>query len=248
MTPGPSTNSATMPPPEHGRIAVLEDELKHAHYEQKKLVSKVTQLEQMVSVYEADMRSVTRERDGLKKNMTSLVATDTVEELKQRHQVEIQSLQEKLKWYGENQKLLDRDAAILRQKEEQVRELSLKLERVEEDGRNQKKLVKERATDARRIRDLERQIKEMETIIRRRFPNSITAMIYATSHEEDTQDQKKTHDSPHTSLYFERKVRALEKELEEKDEEHSRRIRALQQQYTAMEVCPLITCLSCDFL
>ena len=107
-----------MPPPEHGRIAVLEDELKHAHYEQKKLVSKVTQLEQMVSVYEADMRSVTRERDGLKKNMTSLVATDTVEELKQRHQVEIQSLQEKLKWYGENQKLLDRDAAILRQKEE----------------------------------------------------------------------------------------------------------------------------------
>jgi protein QN1 len=231
----PPVHSTVLAPPSDGRVDALEDHLDRVQHENKKLHNKVVQLEQMVAAYETDIRAVAKERDELKKSITSLMPLDMVEGLKEKHRVEIVALEGKLKWYSENQRLFEQDADILRGKEEQIKELSWKLETAEEHIRNQKKVAKERGTDAKRIRDLERQIKEMETIIRRRFPNSITAMIYASSHD-DKEGQKSESGTPQTSLYLERKVRALEKELEEKDEEHSRRTRALQQQYIAMEV------------
>lgn len=83
----------------------------------------------------------------------------------------------------------------------------------------------------------------METIIRRRFPNSISALIYAASHIEGEGGEQKGGKEPTPSvLYFEKKVHKLEHELEERDAEHSRRVRALQQQYTAMEVGAVCAC------
>ena len=74
----------------------------------------------------------------------------------------MQRLNRKLAWYVENQELLDKDAAILKQKNYEIKELKDLVERMEADrgsiNMEKDKKDKERAGDARRIQDLERQV------------------------------------------------------------------------------------------
>jgi hypothetical protein len=42
-------------------------------------------------------------------------------------------LRKKLKWYAENQQLLDKDAALLKQKDEEIKQLKLRLEDLSTD-------------------------------------------------------------------------------------------------------------------
>jgi len=49
------------------------------------------------------------------------------------HQKEVESLQKKLKWYVENQELLDRDAALLKQKDAEITQLTEKLQQLRTD-------------------------------------------------------------------------------------------------------------------
>ncbi len=62
----------------------------------------------------------------------------------------------------ENQELLDKDAVILKQKNEEIKELKDLVERLEAERGNinmeKDKKEKERAGDAKRIQDLERQV------------------------------------------------------------------------------------------
>ena len=76
------------------------------------------------------------------------------------------------------------------------------------------------------------QIKAMETSIRRRYPDSITSLIYASKFCEDDSS------SDHTA-YLNNRVQRLEQELEAKDKEMSLKIRSLHQKHTNMEVCCL---------
>ena len=70
----------------------------------------------------------------------------------------------KLKWYAETQALLDRDALTLKKKEEEINELKETVARLQaQHGQTvaeKKQKGVERATDAKRIQDLERQVKE----------------------------------------------------------------------------------------
>ena len=219
------------------RVTALEEQLRGTEEEVRRKASKAEQLEQMVSVYESDVKKLSQERDGLRNELAGKVCADELDKLVERHRAEMSLLEGKLKWYAANQQLVDRDCAVLKEREREVEKLRTELEAARAQVQSQGKVAKERASDARRIHDLERQIREMETIIRRRFPNSISALIYAASHNEGVGGERKGEKEPTPSvLYFEKKVRKLEQELEERDEEHSRRLRALQQQYTAMEV------------
>ena len=78
------------------------------------------------------------------------------------HASEIQRLNRKLAWYVENQELLDKDAAMLKEKNEEIKELKGLVERMEKERGNihmeKDKKDKERAGDAKRIQDLERQV------------------------------------------------------------------------------------------
>ena len=96
----------------------------------------------------------------------------------------------------------------------------------------EQRTTKGRAASARRIQDLERQVKEMEAIIQRRFPNSISALILAsgkTSTEGGSEEKRR-------STHLEGRVQQLEELVESKDQESARKMRALQQKYSAMEV------------
>jgi len=49
------------------------------------------------------------------------------------HKKEIEVVQKKLKWYAENQQLLDKDAALLKQKDAEIAQLSDKLQQLRTD-------------------------------------------------------------------------------------------------------------------
>ena len=85
----------------------------------------------------------------------------------------------------------------------------------------------------------------MEDIIRRRHPNSIPALIYAASAVPGQNKVYESVEGPHDNgsnnknnitAYLEKQVKTLEKELEERDEENSRKVRAIEQQYNAMSL------------
>ena len=79
----------------------------------------------------------------------------------------------------------------------------------------------------------------MEEIIKRRYPNSLPALIYAAA-SAPGQAQPLTTESPRkhspTYAFLENRVKKLEAELEDKDEEASKRIRCVEQKYNALRL------------
>ena len=92
-----------------------------------------------------------------------------IAELESRYTTEVERLRSKLKWYAENQALLDRDALTLKKKEEEISELKETVARLQaQHGQTMaetKQRGVERATDAKRIQDLERQVKQGLTVV-----------------------------------------------------------------------------------
>lgn len=77
----------------------------------------------------------------------------------------------------------------------------------------------------------------MEDIIKRRHPNSMPALIYAASAvpgENKVYESLETEKSKPVNVFLEKRVKLLENELEVKDDENSRKVRAIEQRYTAM--------------
>ena len=82
-------------------------------------------------------------------------------------------------------------------------------------------------------------MKEMESIIRKRHPNSLPALMWAAAAAPEGETKK-----PPSVEFLEKRMRKLEEELEEKDGEAERSIRVLEQKYNVMKVghmCPHIT-------
>ena len=100
------------------------------------------------------------------------------------------------------------------------------------------RVTRDRAASAKKIRDLEQHVKALESVIQKRFPNSLSALILASTATESDKSgvQGGAGKGTAAATHLERRVHQLEKQLENKDQESARRIRALQQKYTAMEV------------
>ncbi|RXM33464.1 Centrosomal protein of 162 kDa [Acipenser ruthenus] len=84
------------------------------------------------------------------------------------------------------------------------------------------------------IQKLKDQVKEMEDIIRRRHPNSLPALIFAaasaTSGEGDASSKSDT------VSFLEKRITRLEADLEGKDEEAKKSLRAMEQQYQKIKI------------
>ncbi|KAG9342704.1 hypothetical protein JZ751_015566 [Albula glossodonta] len=150
----------------------------------------------------------------------------------EEHKAEVSALKKRLQWYAENQELLDKDAARLRAATTEIQKLKEQVERLrsevgKRDGLQQQKMMKEKAGDSKRIQDLERQVKEMEKILRRRHPNSLPALIFAAA----SAGGGGTSEAPQTAALLEKRIRRLESELEGRDEEAKRSLRAMEQQF-----------------
>lgn len=210
-------------------------ELRAAQKEKNHLMEDIKRLKQDKQALEVDLERVKRERDQAKDQIAYTTGEKLYEIkiLEETHKQEVSRLQKRLQWYAENQELLDKDAARLREANEETERLKLEIEKLKTESgspANQQRLrSKERALDAKRIQDLERQVKEMEGILKRRYPNSLPALILAASAAGDSVDRN-------TVDFMERRIKKLEADLEGKDEEAKKSLRTMEQQFQKMKV------------
>ena len=85
-----------------------------------------------------------------------------IEEMKILHKEEAEKLHKKLKWYSENQQLLDRDMVVLKDKRDEVKELRELVDRLENENQRLRKdkaaNQSEKNSDSTTILDLKRQV------------------------------------------------------------------------------------------
>lgn len=93
-------------------------------------------------------------------------------------------------------------------------------------------MIKSRVvTDSRRIKELEHQVNELQLALKKRHPNSIPALIYATNNETERKEP-----SEGIVSYLENKVQRLEGELAAREEEVTRKMEEMTKQFEEMEV------------
>ncbi|ERE75361.1 putative protein QN1 like protein [Cricetulus griseus] len=209
-------------------------ELRVVQKEKNHLMEDIKRLKQDKQALEVDLEKVKKERDQAKDQIAYATGEKLYEIkiLEETHKQEVSRLQKRLQWYAENQELLDKDAARLREANEEAEKLKLEIEKLKTESGSpttqQRLRSKERALDAKRIQDLERQVKEMEGILKRRYPNSLPALILAASAAGDSADRN-------TVEFMERRIKKLEADLEGKDEEAKKSLRTMEQQFQKMK-------------
>ncbi|GFR62042.1 centrosomal protein of 162 kDa-like [Elysia marginata] len=227
------------------RVAHLEGELAEAKRVQENQTRELRQMQQSQFELERHVDTVLKEKDALAKLLADSLTPDQVKEHDAKHKVELEKLQKKIRWYAENQELLDKSNAKIRAKEEEIHKLKLKLEDFKsEAGRKleeNKMRNKEKAADAKKIKDLERQVKEMEQVIRRRHPNSLPAMMMVAAQAPDSVLTEGgtlpgVAGSGRTVQVLENRVKKLEAELESKDENAQHDLRAMEQKYNHVKL------------
>ncbi|XP_072498829.1 centrosomal protein of 162 kDa isoform X2 [Notamacropus eugenii] len=212
-------------------------ELRTTLKEKNRLLEEIKILKQDKQALEVDLEKMKKERDLAKDQIiyTSGEKSHEIKLMEETHKQEISRLQKRLQWYAENQELLDKDAVRLREANEEIEKLKLQVEKLKTEAGNQsaqqKLRQKDRAVDAKKIQDLERQVKEMEGIIKRRYPNSIPALILAASAAGDTDISPKN-----TVEFMEKRIKKLEAELEGKDEEAKKSLRTMEQQFQKIKI------------
>ncbi|NWW03771.1 CE162 protein, partial [Oreocharis arfaki] len=213
--------------------------LRAAQKEEAKLQEEIRRLKQDKQALEVDLVQAKKERDLAKVQIASASSEKSYEfkVMEESYKQEITHLKKRLQWYAENQDLLDKDAARLKDAREEIEKLRLEVEKLRAEAGDQcvqqKKRLRDRAADAKRIQDLERQIREMEGILKRRYPNSLPALIYAAAAAEKTNDlSAKTN----TVEFLERRIKKLETELEGKDDEAKKSLRAMEQQFQKIKI------------
>nr|XP_034965346.1 centrosomal protein of 162 kDa isoform X1 [Zootoca vivipara] len=217
-------------------------ELRAAKAIESNLLEERKRLKQDKQALEVDLVQVKKERDLARAQITSTSAEKSYEMkiVEESYKDEIDRLQKRLQWYAENQELLDRDAARLRGAKEEIDKLQHEVDQLRSEAGNQsaqqKKRLKDRAADAKRIQDLERQVKEMEGILKRRNPNSLPALIYAAATATASEGEGNPSAKTNTVDFLERRVKKLEAELEGKDDEAKKSLRAMEQQFQKIKI------------
>ncbi|KFV62142.1 hypothetical protein N307_05171, partial [Dryobates pubescens] len=217
----------------------LISELRAAQKEETKLQEEIRRLKQEKQALEVDLGQAKKERDLAKVQIASTSGEKSYElkVMEESYKQEISHLKKRLQWYAENQDLLDRDAARLKDAKEEIAKLKLEVEKLRAEAGDQcvqqKKRLRDRAADAKRIQDLERQIREMEGILKRRYPNSLPALIYAAAAAEKSDDPSA---KANTVDFLERRIKKLETELEGKDDEAKKSLRTMEQQFQKIKI------------
>ncbi|KAL7394320.1 hypothetical protein ABVT39_024209 [Epinephelus coioides] len=220
------------------RITDLLAQIKTFESNEAQLSEDIHRLKQEKQALEVDLQLMKKERDLAKAQAMSVSGDKSFEKrvLEDKHREEVTALKKKLQWFSENQELLDRDAGRLKAATAEIRRLNEQVEKLKMDvGRRsteQQRKAKEKTSDTKRMQDLERQVKELEQILRRRNPNSLPALIYAAATAGSQEDvSAKTAPPSRINTLLERRIQRLEAELEGHDEEAKRSLRAMEQQF-----------------
>ncbi|VDI37735.1 protein QN1, partial [Mytilus galloprovincialis] len=223
-----------------GKIAILEAEFKEAKRQEENAKRELSVLQKTKVELEQHIDQIIKEKEQLRKKLEESkgLKSEEAKEIEEKYIKENERISRKLKWYAENQQILDKDAKILREKEEEIAKLKVRIEELKsETGKKKeenKTRAKERANDAKKIQDLQRQVKEMEQIIRRRHPNSLPALIMTAAIASD--EKPGSLERTPTVIVLENQLKKLEAELETKDEESERMLRSVEQKYHTVKL------------
>ncbi|XP_034467827.1 centrosomal protein of 162 kDa isoform X2 [Hippoglossus hippoglossus] len=224
------------------RITDLLAQINKFQRNEAKLSEDIHRLKQETYALEGEQQLLKKERDLAKAQVVSTSGDNTFEMrvLEEKHKEEVSGLKKKLQWFAENQELLDRDADRLKAATAQIQQLTEQVEKLKEDvgkrsGEQQRK-AKEKTVDTKKMQDLQRQVKELEQILRNKNPNSLPALIYAAASaaaEEDVDTAK----SPNRIVaLLEARIQRLEAQLESHDEEAKRSLRAMEQRFHSVKL------------
>ncbi|XP_048452674.1 centrosomal protein of 162 kDa-like [Rhincodon typus] len=216
-------------------ISDLLSQLRVKQKEETKHTEEIKKLKQEKQALMVDLENMSKECNMAKIQLT-YTSGDKEFEMKimeEQYKQEIQRLNKRLQWYAENQEMLDKDAARLKAANVEIEKLKVQVEKLAAYSRDKnsppEKRAKGRALEAKRIQDLERQVKEMEKIIQRRYPNSLPALIYAAASVPETDSE--TAGRLHSRGFLEKRIKKLEADLEGKDEEAKKSLRVMEQQF-----------------
>ncbi|XP_056421975.1 centrosomal protein of 162 kDa isoform X3 [Hyla sarda] len=220
------------------RFKDLATELSAIQKRESNLLEDIASHKKDKQALEVDLLQMKKERDLLKSQLANILDDKSYEIriMEESYKKEITRLNKRLQWYAENQDILDKDAGRLKDAYEQIENLKLQVEKLRHDDGNQttqqQNRLKDRAADAKRIQDLERQVKEMEAIIKRRHPNSIPAILFAAAAVSETEKPSKSS----TVVYLERRIQKLENDLEIKDEDAKKSLRSMEQHFHKVKI------------
>ncbi len=157
-----------------------------------------------------------------------------------QHKAEMDRLVAKLNWYIQNQEMVDRDAQILQDQQTKIAKLQAQLNSrgsvmegvlsSADDAENRQRSAggnAETKRNAKKIRDLEAQVRDLEEALSRRHPDSIANLIRAVGPSESVEVRNKGREA---------EVRKLRKEVEDVKDEGERKIRSLRQEYEKMKL------------
>ncbi|KAM9724363.1 centrosomal protein of 162 kDa isoform 2-T2 [Menidia menidia] len=232
-TPRPVSSSCVMDPSQ--RISELLAQIDALQRNEAKLSEGNLRLRQEKQSLEVDLQLMKKERDLAKAQAISISGDKSFEVrvLEDKHREEVAALKKKLQWFAENQELLDRDAGRLKKATAEIHQLKEQVENLKQEvGKrsSEQRKTRDKSVEAKRIQDLERQVKELEQILRSRNPNSLPALIYAAAAHEHGDQGGASGTSPVNTL-LERRVLRLEAELDSHDADAKRSLRAMEQQF-----------------
>ena len=152
--------------------------------------------------------------------------------LKKNHEKEIKVLtshlnvmKEKMKWYIDNQEILDKNDLLISSQKEEIESLKKKLNAStnRNPAQSATSAVKKKGNgENNRIRILEDQVKELEEALRKRNPDSLSNLIRAAGPSEEDLKER-------TMLLA--KVSDLQLKLSTKDEEMDKSLRVLRMEH-----------------
>ncbi|KAM3614709.1 uncharacterized protein V6R79_018243 [Siganus canaliculatus] len=226
------------------RISGLLAQINIFQRNEAKLLEENHRLKQEKQALDVDLQLLKKERDLAAAQATSASDDKTFERrvLEDKHREEVAAMKKKLQWFAENQELLDRDAGRLKAATAEIHRLKEQVEtlktEVSRSSSEQQRKAKVKGADTKRIQELERQVRELEQILRHRNPNSLPALLYAAATAGDGGDGEASKTSPPSRInaLLERRIQRLEAELEGRDEEAKRSLRAMEQQFLRIKL------------
>jgi protein QN1 len=198
------------------RVEMLERKLQDSQEECQKLQGQVDQLLQSNMTLESEL--VTLKRDQVDVDL---------EEMKRKYEGQLIKLRENVNLLKEKEQTLKEKNDVLSQEIEALKRKPLH----ESQGKKgQPRLIRSHVTsDVRKIKDLEHQVTELQKALKSRHPNSIPALIYASS------ASVKDSENEDIVKYLERKIERLERDLTNKDGEVAAKISGMDKQLHEME-------------
>ena len=167
-----------------------------------------------------DIPSLQREGEKLREVERQLVRAED------RHKEEVARLQKQIKWYVENQEIIDAADNLVATQKEKIAQLEEELSSRPKGGKGKGKKGTGLGSrsEAARVKELETQVgtlkAELEEVLRKKHPNSLPQLIRAA---RPPIEENAAH------AFLQQRVKSLEETLAEKEDEHAKRFRALRQ-------------------